>query len=107
MNSEVNQMIQAVVQAADPEQIVLFGSRAKGAATPSSDYDFALVFESADRLKTGLRRANRALWPRRYPVDLVGLTTKSLRQGSSVLAREISASGRVLYGRTPVHPQES
>lgn len=100
MNTELEQMTHAIVSAAAPEQVVLFGSRAQGVENASSDYDFALIFKSVNQARIGLRRANRALWPRRHPVDLVALTARSYANGSSVLAREVLATGRVLYGRT-------
>lgn len=97
MTRELEQMTQAIVAAAHPQQVVLFGSRATGHAQPSSDYDLALVFRSSDEVRQGLRRANRALWPRRHPVDLVGLTADSYQQRKTVLAREVAASGQVLF----------
>jgi predicted nucleotidyltransferase len=97
MDSELEQMTRAIVAAAHPQQIVLFGSRATDHAQPSSDYDLALVFRTSDEVRTGLRRANRALWPRRHPVDLVALTADSYQQRKTVLAREVAASGKVLF----------
>jgi predicted nucleotidyltransferase len=99
MVSELDQMTQSLVDAAKPERILLFGSQAHGTANPSSDYDFALIFSSADQLRKGLRRANRALWPRRHPVDLIGLTSDSIDNGRTALAREVLETGKVLYSK--------
>ena len=99
MLSELDQMTQSIIAAANPERILLFGSQAHGNASPSSDYDFALIFKSADQLRGGLRRANRALWPRRHPVDLVGLTCDSIDHGRTALAREVGETGKVLYSK--------
>lgn len=101
MDPELEQMTQAIVASAHPQQIVLFGSRATGHAQPSSDYDLALVFRSSDEVRPGLRRANRALWPRRHPVDLVALTSDTYQQRKTVLAREVAACGQVLFRRDP------
>jgi predicted nucleotidyltransferase len=97
MDAHLEQMTQAIVAAAHPQQVLLFGSRATGHAQPSSDYDLALVFNSSDELRSGLRRAHRALWPRHHPVDLVALTAETFRQRNSVLAREVAANGQVLF----------
>lgn len=39
----LEQMTEAIVQAVAPEQIVLFGSRAKGSERPDSDIDLLIV----------------------------------------------------------------
>ena len=49
-------------------------------------------------MRPGVRRAQRALWPREVPLDLVPITVKSLREGGSLLAREIARTGVVLHG---------
>ena len=99
MASEIDQMTRSLADAAKPERIFLFGSQVNGTANASSDYDFALIFGSADELRGGLRRANRALWPRRHPVDLIGLTRDSVDNGRTALAREILRTGRVVYSK--------
>ena len=86
-----------IVRAANPESILLFGSKARGNATPSSDYDIALIFPNKEQIRTGLRQAHRALWPRPFPLDLVGFAKESFQQGHTALAREVSREGRVVY----------
>lgn len=90
-------MIQSMVLAAEPEQVILFGSHARGTATDTSDYDIALVFPTSRQVQTGLKSAHRALWPRKFPVDLVGLTHDTWAQGRSSLAREVARNGKILY----------
>ena len=45
-DSLLNDMVQAIVAEVDPEQVILFGSRARGDAREDSDVDL-LVIESA------------------------------------------------------------
>jgi len=96
-NKTLEQVTSQIVQAANPEGIVLFGSQARGNATPGSDYDIALIFSNRDQIRPGLRQAHRALWPRPFPLDLVGFTTETFQQGHTALAREVSREGRTLY----------
>ncbi|MCH8475445.1 MAG: nucleotidyltransferase domain-containing protein [Opitutales bacterium] len=100
MEFNVEQITRSIVQEAHPDSIILFGSRANGSSTENSDLDLALIFASRSELRPGLRAANKALWPRSYPLDLVALTTESLRKGNNVLAREISKTGHVLYEKS-------
>ena len=39
----LGRMVCAIVEEVDPEQIILFGSRARGEATSESDFDFIVV----------------------------------------------------------------
>ena len=96
-NKNLEQVTAQIVQAADPERILLFGSQARGNATSSSDYDIALIFLSREQIRPGLRHAHRALWPRPFPLDLVGFANETFQQGRTALAREVSKEGQTLY----------
>ena len=39
----LRQMVKAIVEEVDPEQVILFGSHARGEGTPDSDVDFVVV----------------------------------------------------------------
>ena len=39
----LERMVRAIVEEVDPEQVILFGSRARGDATAESDFDFIVV----------------------------------------------------------------
>jgi uncharacterized protein len=97
---QLDQITAKIVAAAQPERVVLFGSQARGTAQPDSDWDIALVFASLDQVKPGLKQAHQALWPRPFPIDLVGVTHESMQGGNSVLAREIERHGKSLYQKS-------
>lgn len=42
-NELLEQMVQVIVREANPEAVILFGSRARGDAQPDSDVDFLVV----------------------------------------------------------------
>jgi len=96
-NEKLERVTAQIVQAADPESVLLFGSQARGTATPISDYDIALIFSDKEQIRPGLRQAHRALWPRPFPLDLVGFAKESIQQGNTALAREVLKEGRALY----------
>ncbi|MFU8849356.1 MAG: nucleotidyltransferase family protein, partial [Opitutales bacterium] len=44
LQAPIAQLTSRIVEAVNPESIVLFGSQARGNATANSDYDIALIF---------------------------------------------------------------
>ncbi|MEW8508356.1 MAG: nucleotidyltransferase domain-containing protein [Candidatus Thiodiazotropha sp.] len=75
--------VDIIVDLYDPDQIVLFGSSAKGKETTSSDIDMIVVKD------TGIRRAHRGVEVyealSRFPVkfDLLFYTHEELKDGLS------------------------
>lgn len=92
---------QALVEAADPERIILFGSYARGDAREDSDLDL-LVIESevADRARE-MVRLRRVLRPLRLPVDLLVFSAADVarwgREPGGVLYWALR-EGRTVYG---------
>lgn len=81
------------------EQVILFGSRAKGTAASDSDVDLALVLPDGADARATLRQAHRLLWPRAFPIDLVAVSASDWRGKTSLLCRQITNHGVVLYDR--------
>ena len=98
--TEVSEMVRALVDAFRPVQIVLFGSRARGDAGADSDVDLLVV---ADTQLDPVERsflAHRALGRRRTPVDVLVYTPDELvRYGAwrSHVAHAAITEGRVVY----------
>ena len=102
----LQRMVAAIVEAADPEQVILFGSRARGDARPDSDVDLVVVEAEPfgpDRSRLAeINRVMRALDGLGvakdvlvYSLDEVEYWRDSL---NNVLARALR-EGRVLYER--------
>lgn len=96
---ELRRLAKRLAGACEAETVVLFGSRSAGVAETDSDVDLALVFSDDVDLRAGIRAANRFLWPRRFPVDLVPMRKSTWTAGKTLLAREVAAKGIVLYER--------
>ena len=102
----LDRMVRAIVEAVDPEQVILFGSRARGDAREESDVDLVVV-ESEPFGKTRSRRLEAVrLWralsgflvPKDilvYSRDEVALWRDSLNHVLAQALRE----GKVLYER--------
>ena len=92
-------LARTVALASGAIRVYLFGSRARGAERPDSDVDLALVLPTGVDRNHATLSAQRAVWPRRVPLDLVPLTDTDFYEGRNVLARTVAHEGRLLYDR--------
>lgn len=84
-------------RAAGADAVYLFGSRVNGTATRDSDYDFALLLRDGSDPWQAMAAAQRALWPRTVPVDLIPVTRSEWSNASSRLVRDIKKNGSLIY----------
>ena len=105
--SLLERMVRAIVDEVDPEQVILFGSQARGDATAESDFDFIVV--EAGPFGTGRSRHDeearlyRALAGCGAPKDILVYSRDDVEQWrdslNHVLARALR-EGKVLYERS-------
>src|SRR5262245_48665393 len=70
----IGRMVKRIVQQFDPEQIILFGSEARGDAGPDSDVDLLVVMEvKGSRWEKG-SEIHLALHDFRVPMDILVTT---------------------------------
>ncbi len=85
-----------------PSKVYLFGSRARGTASSTSDYDFYVVMPSADeRPFRRTQRAYRALRGLSISKDVVVGTDERFDRMKNVvssLEHEVASEGVLLYG---------
>ena len=104
MNSKlaIGKMAARIARKFDPEQIVLFGSHARGTAGPDSDVDLLVVMPvngSKRQTQVEIRCALRDI---RLPKDIVVATPAEVRQQrklAGTLIRPAMEEGRVLYAK--------
>lgn len=95
----LGEVIRRVVEAAQPERIILFGSAARGATGPDSDLDLLVVADVEHRRETE-RRIYRRLFGVGVPVDVVVVTAQDIeRYGDSrgLVIRPALREGKVVY----------
>ena len=85
--------------ASGADAVYLFGSRSTGSNRSDRDYDLALLLpDECDQWKA-TRDAQRSLWPRSVPIDLVPITKKSWEDGRNAYIREVRETGKLLFSR--------
>ena len=100
------QVVNALVAALRPEKVVLFGSSARGDASPDSDIDLFVQVENGSDVRQAAKKAYVAIGPL-YPkirrgVDIVVRDRAFVdRYGDLVgsVVRSVRREGRVLYER--------
>ncbi len=105
----IGEMVQALVEEADPEQVILFGSRARGDSRERSDVDLIVVeaepFGPERSRHKEMVRLRQALRPFRVPVDVLVYSQEEVDYWRDslnyVLARALR-EGRVMYERSQV-----
>ena len=106
-DSIIGQMVKALVEEADPEQVILFGSRARGDSREHPDVDLVVVeaepFGPERSRHKEMLRLRRALRPFRVPVDVLVYSQEDVDYWRDslnyVLARALR-EGRVMYERS-------
>ena len=92
-----------IAQGVAPQRIILFGSRARGEATATSDLDLFIVQDSAASNRQVRRAVERLLWGRRFGVDLIVRkpeeVARNVADGNPFYTRHLLREGRVLYER--------
>jgi len=92
--------VEAIVAAAAPHRVVLFGSHARGNAGPDSDLDFLVITAPGTHRRDTAKAIYRGLAGLGHAVDVVVITTDDVAAYASAPGLIISvalAEGRELY----------
>jgi predicted nucleotidyltransferase len=94
--------VRALVQAApNAEQIILFGSQARGDADDDSDWDFLVIEPTVDNRAREMVRLRRALRPLRMAADVLVYSRAEVQHWSCQPGTALywaTKEGRVVYG---------
>lgn len=100
--STIREMADKIAQTFQPEQIILFGSYAKGTATESSDVDFLVVMESNLPPPRRSVPIYRLLVDYLVPLDILVRTRAEMEKYAGLpysLAGTARREGTILYER--------
>jgi len=96
----VRDVVRRIVQAAQPDKIILFGSRARGDARPDSDIDILVIKKSAEPGYRHDAALYLALAGLNAPVDLLTYTPEEVSDWSAVPQAFLTTAvreGKVVY----------
>lgn len=101
--SQITEMVQRIVQHCDPDQIILFGSQARGTAHADSDVDLLVVMpvEGSKRAKQVELRC--VLHDICVPKDIIVVRPEELERRRNIVGTVVWPAvreGKVLYART-------
>ncbi|MBI3319955.1 MAG: nucleotidyltransferase domain-containing protein [Candidatus Omnitrophica bacterium] len=102
VNTQIRQMVKRIVERFDPEQVILFGSHARGEAGPDSDVDLLVVMPVEGSKREKRIAIGVSLSEFGVPLDVVLSTPKELesrRRIPGTIERPAVQEGQVLYAR--------
>jgi predicted nucleotidyltransferase len=101
----LDEIVDRLAVALEPEQMYLFGSRGRGDSQPDSDYDLMIVVPESDMPPhRRAQRAHQALGGIRVAADILVWTRAEFdrfRPVAGSLAATVLREGRLLYDTRP------
>lgn len=97
----IRQYVTRIAERFQPEQIILFGSHAKGESRSDSDVDLLVIMPTRNEIDQSLRIC--IALETTLPVDLIVRTPKHWEMGladGDWFLRDIQKTGKVLYAQT-------
>jgi predicted nucleotidyltransferase len=99
----IAEIVRRLVTFYSPERIYLFGSAARGSATPDSDLDFALVLpDSTPAEVRNSKEIYKILWDIDAPIDILAWTRSDFYRrlpARASMPATIVREGKLLYAR--------
>jgi predicted nucleotidyltransferase len=94
--------VSTIVELANPERVIIFGSQASGAARSDSDLDILVVEDAIDKPRAESVRLRRALRDLPLSIDLIVCSLEDLQRWQRVpgsFLATVATSGTAVYRR--------
>ena len=102
-DSTISGMVDRIVSRFDPDQVLLFGSQARGSASEWSDVDLLVVLADGTDKRQAAIEIRRSLGDLLVSKDIVVTTPDEIEQRGHVVGTVLNAAvreGRILYERS-------
>lgn len=96
----LKKIVDIIARSADPDRIILFGSRSKGTHIHESDYDICVIKRGVKHRRELAMKLYRDLYGVGVPVDVIVETPETfdeLRDNPFMIYHDIAQQGRILY----------
>src|SRR5438874_5005811 len=103
VQAQIERMVERIVKKFAPEQIILFGSQARGDAGPDSDIDLLVVMPVAGSIRQKRLEVSLAVPHSPIPVDVIVTTPENLAWRKDIVGTiewPATREGKVLYARS-------
>jgi len=100
MDNPLEKAIDIIVKVADPDRIILFGSRARGDNKEDSDYDICVIKRDVEHRRKLAQKLYRSLYGVRIPIDIIVETPEdfdNLKDDPFLIYKQISKDGVLVY----------
>ncbi|QWR79003.1 nucleotidyltransferase domain-containing protein [Candidatus Magnetomonas plexicatena] len=102
MDMQLEKTIQIIIRVANPDKIILFGSRGREDFTAESDYDIFVLKKEIENKRELTHALYRSLYGIGAGVDLIVESPAKfdeLKDNPYMIYKEIALSGKVVYER--------
>lgn len=99
-DTSLSKIIRIIIEAVDPDSIILFGSRAKRSNSSESDYDICVLKAGIKERRKTAKLLYKSLYGVGVPVDILVETPDIFNANNNnphLIYREIAQFGKVLY----------
>ena len=100
VQKKIEEMVRRIVERFHPEQVILFGSYARGQAGPDSDVDLLVVMPVHGSRRSAQLQVRLALHDIRLPKDVIVVTPDQFERQRDIpgtIVRPAFLEGKVLY----------
>jgi predicted nucleotidyltransferase len=100
--ADIARMVQRIAERFRPEQVILFGSHARGEAGPDSDVDLLVVMPFEGTARDKALAIRQALHDILVPLDVIVTSPEDFAWRKDVIGTiewPAAREGKVLYGR--------
>jgi len=100
---KIDEMVRRLVEHFDPDEIILFGSHARGTARPDSDVDLLVVMPVMGSKREKQIEIRCALHDIHVAKDIIVVTPEEVERRRNIVGTIIHPAlreGKILYGRS-------